>query len=106
MLILDDSTSAVDTQTEALIHGALDVLMRASKRTTFVIAQRLSTVREADLILVLDGGVIAARGTHLELLQNSPLYNDLLGSQLQAEKPAGAGFSSPSALAQTGGDRR
>ena len=106
LLILDDSTSAVDTQTEALIHGALDVLMRASKRTTFVIAQRLSTVRKADLILVLDGGVIAARGTHLELLQNSPLYDDLLGSQLQAEKPAGTGLSSPSTLAQTGGDRR
>jgi len=70
LLILDDSTSAVDTQTEALIHGALDTLMRASRRTTFVIAQRLSTVREADLILVLDGGVIAAQGTHPELLQN------------------------------------
>ena len=68
LLILDDSTSAVDAQTEALIQGALDQLMRCAKRTTFVIAQRISTVREADLILVLDQGVIAASGN-----RNSPI---------------------------------
>jgi ATP-binding cassette subfamily B protein len=87
LLILDDSTSAVDTGTEAAIQAALDRLMRESHRTVFVIAQRISTVRDADLILVLDGGEIAARGTHEQLLRDSPLYNDILGSQLQ-EAPA------------------
>jgi ATP-binding cassette, subfamily B, multidrug efflux pump len=87
LLILDDSTSAVDAQTEALIQDALDQLMRSAKRTTFVIAQRISTVREADLILVLDQGVIAASGTHEELLSESPLYNEILGSQLKLDAP-------------------
>ena len=87
LLILDDSTSAVDAQTEALIQDALDQLMRSTKRTTFVIAQRISTVREADLILVLDQGVIAASGTHEELLNDSPLYNEILGSQLKPDAP-------------------
>ena len=82
VLILDDSTSAVDARTEVLIQQALDRLMRDHRRTTFVIAQRISTVRDADLILVLDQGRIAARGTHDELLQDSPLYNEILGSQL------------------------
>ena len=83
LLILDDSTSAVDTETEALIRHALDTLMRDSSRTVLVIAQRITTVRGADLILVLDGGVVAARGTHAELLRDSPLYNDILGSQIE-----------------------
>ena len=83
LLILDDSTSAVDAGTEGLIQEALDRLMRASTHTAFVIAQRISTVRDADLILVLDKGQIAARGTHEELLRDSELYNEILGSQLQ-----------------------
>ena len=62
ILILDDATSSVDTETEQLIQIALERLMHG--RTSFVIAQRLSTVRMADLILVLDKGRIAARGTH------------------------------------------
>ena len=85
LLILDDSTSAVDTRTEAAILEALDDLMRDRRRTVIVIAQRISTVRDADLILILDEGRIAARGTHAELLRDSPLYNDILGSQLQGE---------------------
>ncbi len=56
--------------------------MRDSRHTAFVIAQRISTVRDADLILVLDEGIIAAQGTHATLLRDSPLYNDILGSQL------------------------
>ena len=84
LLILDDSTSAVDAATEAAIQDALDALMRDSRHTAFVIAQRISTVRDADLILVLDEGTIAARGTHAELLRDSPLYHDILGSQLRA----------------------
>ncbi len=85
LLILDDSTSAVDAATEAAIQAALDALMRDARRTAFVIAQRISTVRDADLILVLDGGRIAAQGTHEELLRDSPLYRDILGSQLRPE---------------------
>jgi len=85
LLILDDSTSAVDTETEAAIQVALDRLMRDSHHTAFVIAQRISTVRDADLILVLDEGKIAAQGTHAELLRDSALYNDILGSQLVAD---------------------
>jgi ATP-binding cassette subfamily B protein len=85
VLILDDSTSAVDAQTEAMIQDALDALMRASHRTTFVIAQRVSTVRDADLILVLDEGVIKASGTHDELTQSSELYLEILGSQLRPD---------------------
>jgi ATP-binding cassette subfamily B protein len=83
LLILDDSTSAVDAETEGAIQAALDRLMRGAQRTSIVIAQRISTVRDANLIVVLDEGKIAAQGTHEELLANSPLYNDILGSQLQ-----------------------
>jgi ATP-binding cassette subfamily B protein len=82
LLILDDSTSAVDAETEAAIQETLDRLMREKHRTVFVIAQRVSTVRDADLILVLDEGSIASRGTHEELLRESELYNEILGSQL------------------------
>jgi ATP-binding cassette subfamily B multidrug efflux pump len=82
LLILDDSTSAVDAETEAAIQETLDRLMREKHRTVFVIAQRVSTVRDADLILVLDEGSIAARGTHEKLLRESELYNEILGSQL------------------------
>ncbi len=89
LLILDDSTSAVDAQTEAAIQESLDRLMREEHRTVFVIAQRISTVRDADLILVLDEGEVTARGTHEELLRNSELYNEILGSQLLTER-AGA----------------
>lgn len=87
LLVLDDSTSAVDAETEAAIQETLDRLMREEHRTVFVIAQRVSTVRDADLILVLDGGRIAAMGTHDELRRESELYNEILGSQL--DEPAG-----------------
>jgi ATP-binding cassette subfamily B multidrug efflux pump len=91
LLILDDSTSAVDAETEAAIQQTLDALMRERHRTVFVIAQRVSTVRDADLILVLDEGRIPARGTHEELLQESELYNESLGSQLENGRPVPAG---------------
>jgi ATP-binding cassette subfamily B protein len=86
LLILDDSTSAVDAATEAAIQESLDRLMRVEHRTVFVIAQRISTVRDANLILVLDDGRVAARGTHEELLRESELYNEILGSQLVTER--------------------
>jgi ATP-binding cassette subfamily B protein len=83
ILILDEFTSAVDATTERLIRAALVELMRG--RTTFVIAHRLSTVRAADLILVLQHGRLVATGTHEELLESSAVYRDIHASQL-AEK--------------------
>jgi ATP-binding cassette subfamily B protein len=80
ILILDDSLSSVDTQTEKLIQAALDTLMEG--RTTFVIAHRLSTVRRADLILVMDKGRIVERGTHAELLAGGGLYKEIHDLQL------------------------
>ncbi|MFO7917275.1 MAG: ABC transporter ATP-binding protein [Anaerolineae bacterium] len=80
ILILDDSTSSVDVETEAKIQEALDTFM--DDRTCFVIAQRISTVLNADRILVLDDGEIAAEGTHEELMQESPLYREIYDSQL------------------------
>lgn len=80
ILILDDSTSSVDTQTEKLIQAALDALMEG--RTTFVIAHRLSTVRRADVILVMDRGRIVERGTHAELLARGGLYKEIYDLQL------------------------
>ncbi len=80
ILILDDSTSAVDVETEVLIETALDKLMTES--TTFVIAQRISTVLNADKIVVLDRGQIAAEGTHTELMTSSPIYQEIYDSQL------------------------
>jgi ATP-binding cassette subfamily B protein len=85
LLILDDSTSAVDAETEMAIQAALDRLMRDSRCTAFVIAQRISTVRDADLILVLDDGKIVAHGKHDELVAQSRVYNEILGSQIIAE---------------------
>jgi len=84
ILILDDSTSSVDIQTERLIQQALDHLMEG--RTTFVIAQRISTVRRADLILVLDGGRILERGTHNELLAQDGLYREIYELQLRGQE--------------------
>jgi ATP-binding cassette, subfamily B, multidrug efflux pump len=80
ILILDDSTSNVDMATEYQIQQALDRLMAG--RTSFVIAQRISTVRNADLILVLDRGQIAAAGRHEDLMENSPEYAEIYHSQL------------------------
>jgi ATP-binding cassette subfamily B protein len=80
ILILDDSTSAVDVETEARIQAALDQLMQHS--TSFVIAQRISTVLSADKILVLDDGQIVAEGTHRQLLAGSPIYREIYDSQL------------------------
>ena len=81
ILILDDSLSSVDTQTEKLIQEALDKLMEG--RTTFVIAHRLSTVRRADVILVMDKGRIAQQGTHAELLRGGGLYREIYELQLK-----------------------
>ncbi len=83
ILILDDSTSAVDAKTAAQIQTALDDLMRQKTCTSFVIAQRISTVRNADRILLMDKGRLMAQGTHEELMQTSPLYGAILESQVK-----------------------
>lgn len=94
ILILDDATSSVDMATEAQIQEALETLMQG--RTSFVIAQRISTVMNADLILVLDKGRIVAQGKHEELLEESEIYAEIYNSQLMddlhrlaAEQPVG-----------------
>jgi ATP-binding cassette subfamily B protein len=83
ILILDDATASVDTETERQIQMALARLMLG--RTSFVIAQRLSTVRMANQILVLEKGRIAARGNHQELLQRSELYAQIYERQLRPQ---------------------
>jgi len=87
LLILDDATAAVDTETEHLIQLAFNHLVQG--RTTFVIAHRLSTVRRADVILVVEKGRIAAQGTHETLLQTSAQYLEIYNHQLkhQEEQP-------------------
>jgi len=80
ILILDDSTSAVDVETEGRIQAALEA--DNAQRTTFVVAQRISTVLAADKILVLDDGRIVAQGAHAELLASSPIYREIYASQM------------------------
>jgi len=80
ILILDDSTSAVDIETETLIEDALEELM--ADTTSFIIAQRISTVLNADKILVLDEGKIVAEGNHAQLMDTSPIYKEIYDSQL------------------------
>ncbi len=84
VLILDDSTSSVDTETEYLIQQALEVLMQG--RTTFIIAQRLLTLKNADYILVLENGRIIERGTHHTLLAQNGLYKEIYDLQLKDQE--------------------
>ncbi len=95
ILIMDDSTSAVDAETEYQIQQSLKQL--AMGRTTFIIAQRISTVRRADLILVIDRSRLVGSGTHDQLLATSQLYGEIVDSQLirdevpSTDNEAGAG---------------
>jgi ATP-binding cassette subfamily B protein len=89
ILILDDSTSSVDVETETRIHAAIERWLK--DRTCFMVAQRISTVLKADKIVVIEKGQIAAHGTHRELIQTSPIYQEIYHSQL------GNGFNGVSA---------
>jgi ATP-binding cassette subfamily B protein len=83
ILLLDEATSALDAESEAFIQQAIEKL--TANRTTLVIAHRLATVRNADRILVLDGGELVAEGTHAELINTSPLYARLAKLQFTAQ---------------------
>jgi len=84
ILILDEATSSVDTRTERLIQKALEKLLKG--RTSFVVAHRLSTIRNADMILVINGGEIIERGKHNELLDKKGFYYDLYMSQFKKQE--------------------
>ena len=79
MLILDEATSSIDTRTEMLIQEAFDRLMQG--RTSFIVAHRLSTIRGADVILVMKDGNIIEQGSHEELLEKGGFYKNLYESQ-------------------------
>ena len=99
ILILDDSTSSVDVTTEAQIQHALDRLMQG--RTSFVIAQRISTVLNADQILVLDKGQIVAQGRHADLMETSAIYAEIYRSQLVEDAHEAAAPDTVTATAAT-----
>jgi ATP-binding cassette, subfamily B, bacterial len=84
VLVLDDATSAFDVQVEQEIHESLKTLMQG--RTTLIVAHRLSTIGLADRVVLLDGGRIAADGTHTELLESSALYVEVLAQVEAAER--------------------
>jgi ABC-type multidrug transport system fused ATPase/permease subunit len=86
-LILDEATSSVDTRTEKLIQAALEKLLHG--RTSFVVAHRLSTIKHADQILVLNDGEIIERGKFNELLDAKGFFYDLYMSQFRRQEPVG-----------------
>ncbi|HET6777554.1 MAG TPA: ATP-binding cassette domain-containing protein, partial [Gemmatimonadales bacterium] len=89
ILILDEATSALDTESERLVQQAIERLMQ--DRTVLVIAHRLATVRDADEIVVLDGGQVVQRGSHEELLRAAGLYRRLYDLQFRGEETAPLG---------------
>jgi ABC-type multidrug transport system fused ATPase/permease subunit len=98
ILILDEATSSVDTITESRLQAALASLLRG--RTSFVVAHRLSTIRKAELVLVLDHGRIVERGTHLDLLRLDGIYATLY--RQFAETDSGSGEIDPNRTVETG----
>ena len=82
-MILDEATSSIDTRSEAIVQKGMDSLMQG--RTVFVIAHRLSTVQNSDVIMVLDGGKIIERGTHSKLIQEKGTYYQLYTGAFEME---------------------
>jgi ATP-binding cassette subfamily B protein len=80
ILLLDEATSSIDTRTEGLVQDAIAILLR--DRTSFVIAHRLSTVTQADQVLVIQQGEIVEQGTHVELVALNGIYGNLYSLQL------------------------
>ena len=85
ILLLDEATSALDTESEGLVQASLDALIAQGQSTCLVVAHRLSTVIDAHAICVVDKGVIAERGTHIELIAKDGIYAKLVSRQLQRE---------------------
>ena len=88
IFVLDEATASIDTKTEALIQEAISTLLEG--RTSFLIAHRLSTVRKADMILVVRDGKIIQRGTHQELMDQGGYYADLYNKQFETESTENA----------------
>ena len=84
MLILDEATSSIDTRTELKIQEAFNNMMKG--RTSFIVAHRLSTIKEADVILVMKDGSIIEQGNHSELMAKGGFYHDLYNSQFASTK--------------------
>ena len=84
--VFDDSFSALDLATDARLRAALKPVTRDA--TVLIVAQRVSTIRDADLIVVLEDGRVVGRGTHDELLADNPTYQEIVESQLSAEEAA------------------
>ena len=84
ILILDDSTSALDAKSEKLVQEALEKELKNT--TTFIIAEKIVSVMNADKIIVLDNGRLVAQGTHQELLKDSPIYQEIYATQKAREK--------------------
>eukprot|EP00997_Jenningsia_sp_PLL12_P010992 NODE_8423_length_410_cov_32.196676_g7549_i0.p1 GENE.NODE_8423_length_410_cov_32.196676_g7549_i0~~NODE_8423_length_410_cov_32.196676_g7549_i0.p1 ORF type:complete len:102 (+),score=26.28 NODE_8423_length_410_cov_32.196676_g7549_i0:25-306(+) len=80
ILLLDEATSALDAESESVVQDAIDRAMK--NRTVMVIAHRLSTVRDADMVVVLSGGRIVERGTHDQLVEQDGIYKKLVSKQL------------------------
>ena len=83
ILILDEATSSIDTRTELLVQSAFDQMMQG--RTSFIVAHRLSTIEQADRILVMNHGQILEQGSHHELLKQGSFYSQLYNSQFAGE---------------------
>lgn len=88
ILIFDDTFSALDYATDAKLRGALSKMVQKTKATVFIVAQRISTIRHADQIVVLDEGKVAGIGTHEQLMQNCRVYQEIARSQLSQEELA------------------
>lgn len=82
MLLLDEATSALDTTSEALVQAALDKLIKSGAQTTIIVAHRLSTIKDADEIIVMKHGTVLERGNHQSLIEKGGVYKNLVDRQM------------------------